>query len=235
MAQDGLVGITDNDLSTVVLGNAELRDESLTFGGAGTVAEGTLLARQAVDVAVVDTPTGTGNGTMVVTVVGVDVVPIPGDWILTCTFAVTNGGIFKLTDPNGNIVADNLELREGAGLVTTFNEAGLTMAITEGSTDFVAADIFTMVVVANGKMVPFVIGGVAGAGVPVEVATYDMVAAGAGDEPIRGMISGEVRAEKLIINADGDGSNITAAILDQLRSAGITAISVGELNIADNA
>ena len=235
MAQDGLVGITDNDLSTVVLGNAEFKDELLTFGGAATVVEGTLLARQAVNVAVVDTPAGTGNGTMVVTVVGVDVVPIPGSWVLECTFASTNDGVWKLTDPNGNIVADNLTLRVGNALVTTFNEAGLTMAITEGGTDFVAGDTFTMVVVANGKMVPFVIGGVAGAGVPIEVVTYDVVAAGAGDEPIRGMIAGEVREEKLIINADGDGSNITAAILDQLKSAGLTAISVGELNIADNA
>ena len=235
MAKNGLVGITDNDLSSVILGNAEFKDELLTFGGAATVVEGTILARQAVDVAVVDTPAGTGNGTMVATVTGVDELPIPGSWVLECTFATTNDGVFKLTDPNGNIVADNLTLRVGNALVTTFNEAGLTMAITEGGTDFVAGDTFTMVVVLNGKMVPFVIGGVAGAGIPTEVVTYDVVAAGAGDEPIRGMISGEVRKEKLIINADGDGSNITAAILDQLRSAGLTAGSVGELNIADNA
>ena len=235
MAQDGLVGITDNDLSTVVLGNAEFKDELLTFGGAATVVEGTILARQAVNVAVVDTPAGTGNGTMVVTVVGVDEVPIPGSWVLKCTFAVAEGGVWNLTDPNGNIVADNLTLRVGAGLVTTFNVAGLTMAITEGGTDFAADDTFTMVVVANGKMVPFVVGGVAGAGIPSAVISYDVVAAGAGDEPCRPAISGEVRKEKLIINADGDGSNITDAILDQLRGFTIVSQDVAELNIADNA
>jgi hypothetical protein len=235
MAQDGLVGITNNDLSTVLLGNNLFKDELLTFAGAGTVLDGTLLARQAVDVAVVDTPAGTGNGTMVASVVGVDEVPIPGDWVLTCTFAVTNSGVFKLEDPNGNLIADNLTLRVGDGLVTTFNEAGLTMAITEGSTDFVAADTFTMAVVANGKMVPFVIGGVAGAGVPKAVISYDVVAAGAGDEPCRPAISGEVRKEKLIIDADGDGSNITDAILDQLRDFTIVSQDVAELNIADNA
>ena len=235
MSVNGLVGITDNDLSTVLLGNNLFRDELLTFGGSGTVEEGTLLARQAVDVAVVDTPAGTGNGTMVVTVTGVDEVPIPGSWVLECTFATTNDGVWKLTDPNGNIVADNLTLRVGNALVTTFNEAGLTMAITEGSTDFVATDTFTMVVVANGLMVPFVVGGVAGAGVPIEVLSYDVVAAGAGDEPCRPAISGEVRKEKLIINADGDGSNITDAILDQLRGFTIVSQDVNELNIADNA
>lgn len=226
--------VTNVDLGNVVLKDAQHDDELLTFGGAGTVEVGTILARQEVDVAVVDTPAGTGNGTMVVTVVGVDEVPIPGSWVLKCTFAVAEGGVWKLTDPNGNIVADNLTLRVGAGLVTTFNVKGLTMAITEGGTDFAADDTFTMVVVANGKLVPFVIGGVAGAGVPLQVATYDIVAAGAGDESIRSMVSGQVREERLIIDADGDGSNITSAILDQLRSAGITAVNVQELNILDN-
>ena len=231
---DGLVGITSNDLSSVILGNAKFRDELLTFAGADDFVEGMLLARQAVDVAIVDTPTGTGNGTMVATVVGVDEVPIPGDWILTCTFAVAEGGVWSLTDPNGNVVADNLALRVGAGLVTTFNVAGIQMVITEGGTDFSAADIFTMVVVANGKMVPFAIGGVAGAGVPKAVLTYDVSKAGAGDEPIRAMVGGEVRKEKLIIDADGDGSNITDAILDQLRDFSIVSTDVTELNIADN-
>jgi hypothetical protein len=234
MSQNGLVGITNNDLSTVLLGNNLFRDELLTFGGAGTVLEGTLLARQAVDVAIVDTPAGTGNGTMVATVVGVDEVPIPGSWVLECTFATSDDGVWKLTDPNGNIVADNLTLRVGAGLVTTFNVAGIQMVITEGGTDFVATDTFTMVVVANGLMVPFVIGGVAGAGVPKAVISYDVVAAGAGDEPVRPAVSGEVRKEKLIINADGDGSNITDAILDQLRGFTIVSQDVQELNIADN-
>lgn len=226
--------ITDVDLSSVILGNAEFRDELLTFGGAGTVLDGTILARQGVDVAIVDTPAGTGTGTMVATVVGVDEVPIPGDWVLENTFVVAEGGVWKLTDPKGNIVADNLTLRVGAGLVTTFNVAGIQMVITEGGTDFDAGDTFTMAVVGNGKMVPFVIGGVAGAGIAQQVVTYDVVAAGAGDESIRPMKSGEVRKGKLIIDADGDGSNITAAILDQLNDNKITAVDVTERNIADN-
>ena len=39
MAKDGLVGITDNDLSTVILGNAKFRDELLTFAGADEFVE----------------------------------------------------------------------------------------------------------------------------------------------------------------------------------------------------
>jgi hypothetical protein len=85
------------------------------------------------------------------------------------------------------------------------------------------------------KLVPFVKGGSTNEnGIPKTVLTFDVIAAGAGDEAIRSMISGEVRKEKLIIDADGDGSNIDNAVLDQLRDFGITPVNVDELNIQDN-
>ena len=85
------------------------------------------------------------------------------------------------------------------------------------------------------KLVPFVKGGVTNEnGVPKAVVTYDVVAAGAGDESIRDMVSGSVRAERLIIDADGDGSNVDAAVLDQLRDYSLISIDVQELNILDN-
>jgi len=228
--------ITNNDLGGVVMSDPIYDDELLTFAGADVFAPGTLLARQAVDTAITVTPDvgNTGDGTVAASVVGIDVVPIPGAWNLECTFAVVNGGVFKLEDPNGNIVADNLTLRVGAGLVTTFNVAGLELVVTEGATDFVAGDKFAVAVVANGKLLPFAIGGAAGVGVPSQILTYEVSAAGAGDVAIRSLVSGRVRREKLIIDADGDGSNITDAIIDQLRNFTVVSTSVTELNILDN-
>ncbi len=85
------------------------------------------------------------------------------------------------------------------------------------------------------KLVPFVKGGVTNEnGIPKAVLTYDVEAAGAGDESIRDMVSGSVRAERLIIDADGDGSNVDAAVLDQLRDYSLVSIDVQELNILDN-
>ena len=85
------------------------------------------------------------------------------------------------------------------------------------------------------KLVPFVKGGGTNEnGIPKAVVTYDVVAAGAGDESIRDMVSGSVRAERLIIDADGDGSNVDAAVLDQLRDYSLITIDVQELNILDN-
>ena len=87
----------------------------------------------------------------------------------------------------------------------------------------------------SGKLVPYVIGGVANEnGIPKAILTYPVTSTGAGDVAIRDMISGTVRAEKLVVNADGDASNITAAILDQLRDYTLISIDVQELNIVDN-
>jgi hypothetical protein len=85
------------------------------------------------------------------------------------------------------------------------------------------------------KLVPFVKGGATNEnGIPKAVVTYDVVAAGAGDIAIRALISGEVRKNKLIIDADGDGSNIDNAVLDQLRDYKIVAVSSTELGTQDN-
>ena len=51
-----------------------------------------------------------------------------------------------------------------------------------------------------------------------------------GTKTIRAGIEGNVRIDKLIIDADGDGSNVDKAILDQLRDYGITPRTVTELN-----
>ena len=91
-----------------------------------------------------------------------------------------------------------------------------------------------MTVVADGKLVPYIVAGAAGEQIPKAILTYDVVAAGAGDETIRDMVSGSVRGNKLIIDADGDNSNVTDAILDQLRDYTLVTIDVQELNILDN-
>lgn len=227
--------ITNVDLGNVILKYALFEDNPLTFAGAGTVLEGSILARQLVDAAIVVTPDGanTGDGVVTSSVVGVTETPEPGNWNLECTFAVAEGGVFKLEDPSGNIRANNLTLRVGAGLVTTFNVAGLEIVVTE-DTDYVAGDKYELAVVANDKLVPFLVGGPAGSGQPRAVLTYPVTAAGAGDEQIRAMVSGAVRMERLIIDADGDGSNVTKAILDELRNYKIVAVPVHELGNLDN-
>jgi len=85
------------------------------------------------------------------------------------------------------------------------------------------------------KLIAYVKGGVAnGNGIPKAILTYDVVATGAGDITIRAAIHGKFRKERLVIDADGDASNVTKDVIDELRDYGLIAIDVNELNIQDN-
>lgn len=121
----------------------------------------------------------------------------------------------------GNVILKDGEFRDD---LLTFAGAG---TVVEGT--ILARDS------VSGKLVPFVKGGVTNEnGIPKAVLTYDVTATGAGDVAIRDMVSGSVRAQRLVIDADGDGSNVDAVVLDQLRDYSLVSIDVQELNILDN-
>ena len=85
------------------------------------------------------------------------------------------------------------------------------------------------------KFVPYVKGGVTNEnGIPKAVLTYEVTSTGAGDVAVRPLVEGAVCKERLVIDADGDASNIDAAVLDELRDYSIVAVDVKELNILDN-
>lgn len=231
------ITITNVDLGSVVLENGEFRDELLTFPGTDTYVEGTLLARRAdALVPTASAITGTGNGTLTaLSVVEGPIVPLVGAYLLTCIATVTNGGRWKLEDPNGALVADDLEMTVGAGAASVFEVGGLKFTLTDGSTDFVAGATFTITVAADGKLVVYAIGGAGGAQVPVAVLTYEVSRTGAGDVPVRIMRGGKVRKERLVVDADGNATNITNAILDQLqRNSNTIAVSTKQLSVLDN-
>ena len=130
----------------------------------------------------------------------------------------------NLTTTNVNVGDSILSNAEFKDELLTFTGAGTIAAGTILARDSVSL-----------KLVPFVKGGVANEnGIPKSIVTYDIVAAGAGDESIRAAIKGCFRKERLIITADGDDSNIDNAVIDQLRDYGLVPQNVTELNIQDN-
>lgn len=121
----------------------------------------------------------------------------------------------------GNVILEGADIRDE---LLTFAGAATVL---EGT--ILARDSVSLL------LVPFVKGGVTNEnGIPKAVLTYDVTAAGAGDEAVRACVGGKVRKERLIIDADGDGSNIDDAVLDQLRDYAIIPIDVQKLNILDN-
>lgn len=228
--------VTNIDTGNVIYSNPKFRDEILNFSGADTYAEGTILARRSVAATVtVVAGSNTGNGTVTLAApTAGNVVPLVGAYVLTAVTAVTHGGVFKLVDPNGVTVATDITMTPGAGGATIIKVAGLQFTITDGSTDFIVGDSFTLTVAADGDLVPFSLTGVGGVQIPVAILTYSITKASSGDVPIRAMIAGEVRKERLIIDADGDDTNVSNVVLDKLRDYGIIAVNLQELNILDN-
>jgi hypothetical protein len=85
------------------------------------------------------------------------------------------------------------------------------------------------------KFVLFVKGGATNQnGIPKVVLAHRLVNTGAGDLPARVIVKGELKKEKLIIDADGTDANIDGAVIDQLQDYGITAVSLKQLARLDN-
>jgi len=76
------------------------------------------------------------------------------------------------------------------------------------------------------KLVPFVKGGnTNGNGIINSVLTRELVATAAQDYSVSVTIAGQVDKDLLVIDADGDASNVDAAIVDELAKMGIYAQS----------
>ena len=225
--------VTNNAPSGLVVWEPVFDSDILAAPGAATYAVGTLLARKTVeDAVVVDSSGNTGDGTTTLaTVAAGSVVPLVGAYNLECIEAVTNGGVFKLEDPNGAQVATQLIMTAGAGVATVFEAAGLTFTVTDASTDFIVGDNFSLTVAADGELVAYSRTGAGGAQIAVAVLSVEEVFAGAASQPIRPLLGGRVRRADLIVHGVGA---VTQAEVDALRDFTIVASPVTQLAELDN-
>lgn len=121
----------------------------------------------------------------------------------------------------GSPILENARFRDG--------ELTLAGADTMAVGTIIARDTSTL------KYVIYAKGGTTdGNGVPRGILTEEIVSTEAEDVPIRPAIAGDFRKERLIIDADGDDSNIDGAVIDLLLSTGIVAIDALELSVLDN-
>lgn len=73
----------------------------------------------------------------------------PGAYKLTAVSSVANGGVFKLTDPDGNVIASAITMTPGVGGTTVVTVAGIQFTITDGTTDVAVGDSYTITVPAT--------------------------------------------------------------------------------------
>ncbi|MES1178954.1 MAG: head decoration protein [Myxococcales bacterium] len=130
--------------------------------------------------------------------------------------------VTRTTIDNGSVIAPGYKQQTQQEPVT-FGGAGTLLQGT-----ILARDSSTL------KLVPFVKGGVTnGNGIPKAVLLYPVTATGAGDVQADALVSGGVRLERLVINADGNAANIDGAVRDQLRAFDIVPVTTQQLSVLD--
>lgn len=202
----------------------------LTSAAADTVLRLTILGRILVAAGAVAADGGnTGNGTITLfTIVG-GVVPKIG----TYQFVLTAALIGKIVDPDGNDIASDIALNDGT--TTVVSAGGLQFTVTDGGTAFVATDFFTIVVgVGSLNYAFYASAGAAGVQIPKAVSLSEVVASGAGDDPVGVMLKGKVRTDRLIIDGSAAGVGITDEIKDLLRDYEIIVEDATEAAGLDN-
>jgi len=195
-------------------GNRTRSRDTVTLLSSGSAVEleaGTVLAQIDVGAATAAAKTGgnTGNGTITMDAT----TPVlagakPGIYTVRCIAAATNGGTFRLEDPDGDVIAD-AAITGGAGGAVAFAEQ-VKFVITDAGTDFIVGDGFDITVAAgSGKWTPFLNAANREAGAIL----FDTVTVPAsGDLAVVAITrDAEVKADDLVYDSSLSGGALTAA------------------------
>lgn len=89
----------------------------------------------------VATPGGSNTGDGTLGTLSASGSPLPGDYTLTCNAAAVDGGTFTLTNPDGTILSTSVDVSGAPQAV-----GGITFTLSDGATDFIVGDTFTITV-----------------------------------------------------------------------------------------
>jgi hypothetical protein len=118
------------------------RRETITVLSGQNLKAGAVVGRVSKGVGRASTPTvvGTGNGTMTQVFAGPEIQK--GNYVVTCITAAANNGTFSVVNPSGKALP-NAVLAAGS---VTYRSREINFVITDGGTDFIVGDSFTIVV-----------------------------------------------------------------------------------------
>src|SRR5574343_1870206 len=136
--------------------NGPLSYENITLpSGAGSLVAGSVLGKKTVVQAAAPIPAvagGTGNGTMTLLTFGPDVQV--GSYVVQCIPAVTHGGVFSVTAPDGT-ARPNSSMGSTTGGTARYTSSHISFSLSDNA-DFITANSFTVVVTAGGT--PAIVG-----------------------------------------------------------------------------
>ena len=202
---DALIGGTEIPLLTKV---------GTLIRGSGTVARGTVLGKITIGAATAAAKSGgnaanTGALTMDATtpiLAGAKV----GIYTARCIAAATNGGTFRVTDPEGFVLGD---VAVGA---TFAND--IKFAIADGTQDFIVGEGFDITIAAgSGYLKPVNSANVDGSAVAECINAQTVVVAAGAESKAEVYTQGMFNGDKLVFG----GSDTTATHVDRLRDLNI--------------
>lgn len=170
------------------------------------------------------TTVGTSNGTC--TSLTAPGNPQVGDYILECITAVANGGVWRLTAPDGTVIANNITMTPGVGGATVITQGGLQFTLTDGAEDFDVGDVFTIAVTATNVTLTSKWKGVTANDIDIEVEGDDLGVTFTIVQPTGGLVDPVLTSalaqmgnvwETMLINALGIGN---ADALDAIQTVG---------------
>jgi len=160
----------------------------------------------------------TGNGTVTL-VEGRRYLKV-GIYTLTCTAAVTHGGTFSVVDPDGNSLPDAV-MTPGAGGTTAIENDQIAFTITDGGTDFVVGDSFTITVTVDPRQAVLLSKAATdGSSVPYCVLSEDVDASIAAKRSI-GYLEGQFNERQLIFASGTDIEDVR----DAMREVGLIPVA----------
>lgn len=231
----GNITITTCDQSpSCILKNPEYREDTLYFSGADTWVINTILARKLVNDTIAAVITGTGVWTVAGATAAGRTLQV-GDYVATAGTLSSGVGTWTMVAPDGQheqftstAADDDLE----------FPNLGITITVTDpgAETDFVTGDVVTATVAAQSgtPLVLYDVDGTNGAQVPVAILPYEVVQTGSASVACSALIGGVVRQDKLVIDADGDATNVSDHVMDLLANAGFTVQLNTDVSVLDN-
>ena len=229
------ITITTCDQSpSCILENPKYREDTLLFSGADTWAQNTILARKLISdtIAIAYTRAGSSDYTAVGSTNASKTLQA-GDYVVTAGTLTTGVGQWTAVAPDGDTETFTSTAADDA---LVFGRLGLTLTVTAVANEFETGDVITATASAESgtPLVLYDVDGTNGAQVPVAILPYEVVQTGGGSVAASALISGVVRQDKLVIDADGDATNVDDHVMDLLANAGITVQLNTDISVLDN-
>lgn len=190
------------------------RDNITIESGAGVIVPGTVLAQKTVGAGTAAAKSGGNTGTGTISAITVAAGAKVGVYTARCITAATNGGTFRVEDPDGYVLGD---VAVGSAFA---DDIGFT--ISDGGTDFIVGDGFDITVAAGaGKWVPATATGATGAQTARAINLYGVDATSADVEVAAITRHAAVNGNILTYDASIDDDTKKAAKIADLKAVGI--------------